>query len=71
MSPDLSIGLTVPLTVAVGTSRFRASTTSTVLVVTDKTVQAGQTYFCEVTSVDSDALESAVDGRIGSEHNPR
>jgi fibronectin type 3 domain-containing protein len=37
-------------------------TTSTVLVVTNKTVQAGQTYFCEVTSVDSDGVESPVDG---------
>jgi hypothetical protein len=40
------------------------STTSTVLVFTDKTVQGGQTYFYEVTSVDSGGLESAVDGPI-------
>ena len=40
------------------------STTSTVLVFTDKTVQGGQTYFYEVTSVDSGGLESASDGPV-------
>jgi hypothetical protein len=40
------------------------STTSTVLVFTDTTVQGGQTYFYEVTSVDSGSLESAVDGPV-------
>jgi fibronectin type 3 domain-containing protein len=35
-----------------------------VLVFTDKTVQDGQTYSYEVTSVDSGGLESAVDGPV-------
>jgi hypothetical protein len=40
------------------------STSSTVLVFTDTTVQGGQTYFYEVTSVDSSSLESAVNGPV-------
>jgi Abnormal spindle-like microcephaly-assoc'd, ASPM-SPD-2-Hydin len=40
------------------------STTSTVLAFTDTTVKGGQTYFYEVTSVDSTNLESAVEGPV-------
>jgi hypothetical protein len=51
-------------TTSTGSFTKVGSTTSTVLVFTDKTVQGGQTYFYEVTAVDSGGLESAVDGPV-------